>query len=84
MKVTIACSLAPSEAKAQLGQWQQLRRIFEGVERASPHQVELGLLPEADLTSVVGLAQKEKACCPFFTFSVEIEATRLALELADG
>ena len=29
--------------------------------------------------SIAVLAQREKACCPFFTFTIEISADHLAL-----
>jgi hypothetical protein len=39
----------------------------------------LELLPEADIASIAALAQREKACCPFFTFTIEISADDLTL-----
>jgi hypothetical protein len=77
MKVPISCSLEPTEAKSQLDEWKQLRRVLDQVERVSPRRLRLILLPDADVASVVALAQKEKACCPFFTFTIEIAADHL-------
>jgi hypothetical protein len=37
------------------------------------------LRPEADIASIAALAQREKACCPFFSFTIEISAERLSL-----
>jgi hypothetical protein len=49
------------------------------VERVSPHRLELDLLPETDIASIAVLDQREKACCPFFTFTIEISAEHLTL-----
>ena len=50
-----------------------------GAERVSPTRLELALSPDADLGSVVSLAQREAACCAFFSFAIEIQADRLVL-----
>lgn len=52
---------------------------MDGRERVSPNRLELSLLPDADIESVVGLAQREIACCSFFSFAIEIQADRLVL-----
>ena len=55
-----------------------LLRVVDG--RASlPNRLELGLIPGSDVSSVMGLAQREVSCCPFFTFTFEIAADRLVL-----
>jgi len=79
MRVPIACSLEPAQARSQLDEWQQLRRVLDQVERVSPRRLELVLLPEVDVAWLVGLAQREKACCPFFTFTIEVMADHLVL-----
>jgi hypothetical protein len=79
MRVPIACSLEPAEAKSRLDEWKQLRQVLDQVERVSPRRLELVLRPEADVASLVALAQKEKACCPFFTFTIEVAADHLVL-----
>jgi MerR family transcriptional regulator, copper efflux regulator len=79
VRVPIACSLPPGEARSQIGQWKQIRRSAARVERVAPHRLDLVLSPEADIAFVALLAQKEKACCPFFTFKIEIWADHLAL-----
>lgn len=55
-------------------------------ERTSPTRLELTLAPTCDLTAVVDLAQREVACCPFFTFVVQVRADGLVLvaEVPDG
>jgi len=87
MKVPIACTLRPAEASHQLDEWRQvLRRVVGGAERASVNRLELSLLPDADIESLVRLAQREVACCAFFSFAIEIQADRLVLtvEVPDG
>ena len=53
--------------------------MMDGAERVSPNRLELGLLPNADVESVISLAQREAACCAFFSFAIEIQADRLVL-----
>jgi hypothetical protein len=52
-----------------------------GSERVSPNRLELSLLPDTDIVSVISLAQREAACCAFFSFAIEIEADRLVLAI---
>jgi hypothetical protein len=76
----MACTLGPNEARSQLGEWQEaLHRVVDGSERVSPNRLELRLLPNADVVSVLSLAQREAACCAFFSFAIEIQADRLVL-----
>ena len=56
-----------------------LLRVVDRYERVSPNRLELGLIPGSDVSSVMGLAQREVSCCPFFTFTFEIAADRLVL-----
>jgi len=80
VKIPIACTLEPGDASSQLGEWHEvLRRTVDGSERASPNRLELRLLPDADIGSVISLAQREAACCAFFSFTIEIQADRLVL-----
>jgi hypothetical protein len=78
--VPIACSLEQSDAASRLGEWQELLRLVVGrSERVSPNRLELSLIPASDIVSAIGLAQREAACCPFFTFTLEIAAEHLVL-----
>jgi hypothetical protein len=80
VEIPIACTLGPGDAASQLGEWRaMLRQIVTRTERISPHRLELELRPDTDMASVVRLAQREVACCAFFTFTVEIAAPRLVL-----
>lgn len=80
MKIPIACTLQPSEARSQLGEWREvLHQVTNRSERVSPNRLEVGLLPDADIGLVIDLAQREAACCTFFSFAIEIQADRLVL-----
>ena len=80
VEIPIACSLQPASARSQLGEWRELlARVVDGSERVTPTRLELSLLAGSDIGPVIDLAQRETACCPFFRFSVEITAERLAL-----
>jgi hypothetical protein len=80
VKIPIACTLKPGDARAQLGAWQELlRRVVDDSERISPNRLDLSLSPNADIGPVIDLAQCEVACCAFFSFTIEIQADRLVL-----
>jgi hypothetical protein len=53
----------------------------DGSKRVSPNRLELRLLPDADIVSVISLAQREAVCCAFFSFAIEIRADRLVLAI---
>ena len=76
----MACTLEPDDARSQLGEWQELlQRVVGRSERPTPNRLELNLIPDSEIESVVGLARREAACCPFFSFSIVIRADRLVL-----
>ena len=80
MKIPIACTLAASDARSQLGEWEEiLRRAVGGSERVSANRLELTLVPDADIGSIISLAQRETTCCAFFSFAVAIRADHLVL-----
>jgi hypothetical protein len=81
VKIPIACSLEPEVAHAQLGEWRQLLGRVDHRERVSPTRLELSPLRESDIVDVVRLARREVACCPFFTFAIEIGHERLILAI---
>lgn len=81
MKIPIACSLEAGAAKSQLGEWRELLDRVDLRDRVSPTRLELGPLCHSDIEDVVHLAQREAACCPFFTFKIEIGHDRLALAI---
>jgi hypothetical protein len=80
VKIPIACTLEPSAAKSQLDEWHGvLSQVVDDSKRVSPNQLELSLSPRADVRSVISLAQREAACCTFFSFALEIRVDGLVL-----
>jgi hypothetical protein len=81
VEIPIACTLEPSDARAQGDEWREmLGRLVGGAERVAPGVLRLWLRADLDeLPQLVALAQREKACCGFFSFSFEVEVDGLAL-----
>jgi hypothetical protein len=76
MQVPIACTLNAEAAADRLEEWRAaLRTSVKAAMRTAPGRVELRLAdgPRA-AGRLVDLARREKACCDFFTFAVEIDA----------
>jgi hypothetical protein len=78
----LACRLDAASARDQLDEW---RKLLAGAgvihERVTPGEL-LVHLDRSALSDVVDLAQREKACCPFFDFSLRIDADALVLRVA--
>ncbi len=69
----IACTLDADSVRARIEQWRAVGdRAVGSTLRAGPGRLELTLLPEADVGSVLRLAQEEVACCAFFRFSFTV------------
>jgi hypothetical protein len=82
VKVPIACTLSPGDARSQLGEWRELLpRVTNRSERVTPIRLELTIKPDADIGPLIDLAQREVACCAFFSFCIEIQADRLVLAI---
>ena len=80
MNIPNACTLQPSNARSQFAEWREvLPRVTNRSERVSPIRFEVTIKPDADIGPLVNLAQREAACCAFFSFSIEIQADRLVL-----
>ena len=87
--VPIVCRLEAPGARAQLGEWQDLLAGEDvRLARLSPTEISIRLpasgVDEAGsnvttVGSLVSLAQREKACCPFFTFRVDIDEDAVTL-----
>jgi hypothetical protein len=84
VRIPVACNLDDQGALAQLEEW---RALLAGPmvtrRRVSPSELALGLAEgPAQLETVVRLAQREKACCPFFDFTLHIGADALVLTIS--
>lgn len=82
--VPIACSLTAGAARSQMGEWRELLTAsVVAAERISPTTVSFQLGEDLDqLSAIVRLAQREKACCPFFDFAILIDTDRVALRIS--
>jgi hypothetical protein len=74
----IACSLSADGARERVDEWRGFfASSVDDVERAADERFRFRLVSDPGaLAGVVDLAQREKACCPFFDFSIEVEADR--------
>jgi hypothetical protein len=81
VKIPIRWSLDAGDARAQLKEWQQLLGRVDHQDRVSSTRLELSPLDEFDIAELVQLARREVACCPFFTFTIEIGHERLVLAI---
>jgi hypothetical protein len=83
VRVPIACTLTSTDAMDRTAEWRHF--LGECVVAASrtDHELRLTLAPEdATLLRAVDLAAREKACCAFFSFSIEIAADSRVLVIA--
>jgi hypothetical protein len=76
MRIPIACTLTPESAAARLEEWRHfLSHSTLRVERAGDLQLRVQLDDATrTLEAAVDLARREKACCGFFDFAIEVEA----------
>jgi hypothetical protein len=76
VQVPIACTLNAYAAADRVEEWRStLRTSVTAATRTAPGRVELRLAEgPAAAGRLVDLARREKACCGFFTFAVEIDA----------
>ncbi len=82
MKVPIACSLEAGQAENRIDEWRMF--LAESVTAAAKDGESLRLrLASSDraLLDAVDLAAREKACCGFFSFSIEVDANTQTLEV---
>ncbi len=83
MDVPVACGLTDGAARAQIEEWHELLAASViAADRVSPVELSLLLTDDLDrLKAIIGLARREKACCPFFDFSFRIEAHAVSLHI---
>jgi hypothetical protein len=84
VRIPIACTLTVTVAQSRVGEWREfLATSTTASERLSGHQLRLQLAPAPGvLASAVDLAQREKACCAFFDFSIDVAADQLWLRVS--
>jgi hypothetical protein len=76
MRIPIACTLTSESAAARVEEW---RRFFvesiDVAERIDDVHLRVRLNGSTQsLEAAVDLARREKVCCEFFEFSIEVEA----------
>ena len=76
MRVPIACTLTSDATTYRIAEWRvALDTLVTAVTRTAPGRVELRLVAgPAAAGQLVDLARREKACCGFFTFAMQIGA----------
>jgi hypothetical protein len=79
--IPIACTLGPEALEPRIEQWRDvLARSVTHAERVAPGRLACELQGDlADLRALALLAQAEKACCGFFTFSFEVEVDAVTM-----
>ena len=76
MRVPIACNLNAEAATGRIEEWRAtMSTSVASSKRTAAGRVDLRLADGPTAAGqMVDLARREKACCGFFTFTVEIEA----------
>jgi len=76
MRIPIACTLTSEAAVARLEEWRSFLAHSTGaVQKSGELALRVQLDGSARATeAAVDLARREKACCGFFEFSIEVEA----------
>jgi hypothetical protein len=84
MQVPIACILATGDAAERVSEWREaLANSVTSLARPTARRVELRLVHDPGrIGMVVDLASREKACCDFFDFTIEIDARGATLIVA--
>ena len=83
----IACSLDAGSLADRVEEWRALVATSVVAMETGPAAVHLVLEPSASaLVAAAELAQREKECCPFFDFAINIGAEQrtLSIRVPDG
>ena len=76
------CSLDDPQLRERLQAWRELRdRAAGGV---TPTGARLTFRPDEDMGAVADLAALERACCPFYTFTIRTDGGTRELEVSGG
>jgi DNA-binding transcriptional MerR regulator len=78
---SVACSLAEGEAQRRILEWQQILGIAARTERAVGRLRVVFDPSPAVIAELARLCAAETACCPFFTFDLEITAAAIVLTI---
>jgi hypothetical protein len=76
MRIPIACTLTSDSASVRIEEWRRFFADWTSMAEQSGNlqfRVRLNESTQA-VQAAVDLARREKACCAFFEFSIEVEA----------
>lgn len=78
-----SCSLSDEDVRARLREWASLRERAIAVE-TDGDRVLLRLPDEEPVDGVTNLVTRESECCPFYTFSIEVNGPSRTLAVSAG
>ena len=81
MGIPIACSLDEQARGRRVEDWRTAARTFVVAREPVDGGLRLALRREAPIGFLAELAAAEQACCPFFAFTLTIDARGSALEV---
>jgi hypothetical protein len=74
VQIPIACSLTTAQANDRVGEWRGWRAADIDAVETGTGWVRLRLIDDdAAVARTASLARREKACCPFFGFSLDLD-----------
>lgn len=75
VQIPIACTLGAEQASDRVEEWRQfLECSTEAADRVASDRLRLRLNPRPEtLVAAVDLARREKSCCSFFDFSIDLQ-----------
>lgn len=81
MEEPIACSLSAADLPERLQAWRGVVATAKAVQRERPERLRLAL-PSDSAAEVAALCAAELLCCPFFQFTLEMQAGGASLTIA--
>lgn len=84
MRAPVACTLNSGDARERIEEWRRfMSQSTDQAVRVTDEQLRLRLVASPDVVPVaIDLAQREKACCGFFEFSISVESDACWLVIA--
>jgi len=75
MSIPVACSLSAQDAATRVEEWRRFfERSIDAADQVGPLRLRVHLDPMPEtLIAAVDLALREKSCCNFFDFSIELQ-----------
>jgi len=73
VRIPIACTLTADATDDRIEEWRRFLQTSPRAERTSEGELRVQLDDSARVLEAADLARREKACCAFFEFSIELE-----------